>query len=86
MKPEVRASWLHEYGEDEYGIASRFGSGACDVFVVDGSRIGRDGLLVGAGFTVQFNDRVSAYIFYDGDLGRTNYETNSVSGGFSVAF
>ena len=27
-----------------------------------------------------------AYVFYDGDLGRTNYETNSVSGGLSVAF
>jgi outer membrane autotransporter protein len=86
VKPEIRASWLHEYGEDEYGIASRFGSGAGDVFVVDGSRIGRDGVLVGAGFTVQFNERVSAYIYYDGDLGRTNYETNSVSGGFSVEF
>jgi len=86
IRPELRASWLHEYGDDKYAVGSRFASGAGDVFVVDGSRIGRDGVLVGAGFTVQFNDRVSAYIFYDGDLGRTNYETNSVSGGFSVAF
>jgi len=86
IRPEVRASWLHEYGDDKYAVGARFASGAGDVFVVDGSRIGRDGVLVGAGFTVQFNDRVSAYVFYDGDLGRTNYETNSVSGGLSVSF
>jgi len=86
IRPELRASWLHEYGDDKYAIGARFASGAGDVFVVDGSRIGRDGVLLGAGFTVQFNDRVSAYVFYDGDLGRTNYETNSVSGGFSLAF
>jgi outer membrane autotransporter protein len=86
VRPEIRASWLHEYGDDQYAIGSRFASGAGDVFVVNGSRIGRDGLLVGAGFSVQFDERVSAYLFYDGELGRTNYETNSVSGGFSVAF
>ena len=86
IRPELRASWLHEYGDDKYAIGARFASGAGDVFVVDGSRIGRDGVLVGAGFTAQFNDRVSAYVFYDGDLGRTNYQTNSVSGRFSVAF
>jgi len=36
--------------------------------------------------TVQFNERLSTYFYYDGELGRKNYESNSVTGGVRVAF
>ena len=47
---------------------------------------GRDSLLLGAGFTVQWNDRFATYAFYDGELARTNYRSNSVSVGFRYQF
>ena len=48
--------------------------------------IGRDSLLVGAGFAIQWNDRCAAYVYYDGELGRTRYDFQSVSGSFRLAF
>ena len=48
--------------------------------------IGRDSLLIGAGAAVIFNDRVSVYAYYDGELARTNYSSNNVSAGVRVSF
>ena len=85
IKPELRAAWQHEYGDNTYSVASTF-DGSNDVFHVSGPRIGRDSLLLGAGFAVQINDRTSAYIYYDGEIGRENYESNAVSGGIRISF
>jgi hypothetical protein len=38
-------------------------------------------LLVGAGVSVLWNDRIATYVDYDGELGRTNYESNTVTAG-----
>ena len=43
-------------------------------------KIGRDSMLVGAGAAVLLNERISIYAYYDGELGRTNYQSNNVSG------
>ncbi|MBV9644486.1 MAG: autotransporter outer membrane beta-barrel domain-containing protein, partial [Verrucomicrobia bacterium] len=48
--------------------------------------IGRDSLLVGAGITVILNDRVSTYLYYDGEFARTNYLSNNVTGGVRISF
>ena len=55
-------------------------------FTVHGPKIGRDSLLLSAGFAVQWNDRISTYVYYDGELFRTNYLSNNVSAGFRVTF
>ena len=86
IKPEVRAAWQHEFGDTTYSLDSSFANGAGNVFTTSGPKIGRDSLLVSPGFAVQFNERVSAYVYYDGELARTNYQSNSVTGGFSIAF
>jgi outer membrane autotransporter protein len=86
IKPEVRAAWQHEYGDTNYAIDSSFASGAGDTFTVNGPRIGRDSALIGAGFAVQWNERFTTYVYYDGELGRTNYDSHSVSGGLRLAF
>ena len=49
-------------------------------------QIGRDSLLIGAGVSVVLNDRVSTYIYYDGEFARTNYLGNNVSAGVRVTF
>jgi outer membrane autotransporter protein len=86
VKPEVRAAWQHEFGDTTYALTSSFANGAGDPFTVTGPKFGRDSLLIGAGFAVQFTDRCSAYLYYDGNIGRTNYESEGVTGGFRVAF
>ena len=86
FRPEVRAAWQHESGDRAYPIDARFASGAGDVFTVHGPAIGRDSALVDAGFAVQWSPRCSTYVYYDGVLGRSNYDNNAVSGGFRISF
>jgi outer membrane autotransporter protein len=86
IKPELRLAWQHEFGDTAYTLDSSFASGAGGNFTTTGPRLGRDSLLVGAGFAIQINDRCSTYLYYDGELARRNYELNAVTGGFRIAF
>ena len=86
VRPELRAAWQHEFGDTENSIISSFANGAGNSFTVVGPAIGRDSLLIGAGAAVIFNDRVSVYAYYDGELARTNYSSNNVSAGVRVSF
>jgi outer membrane autotransporter protein len=86
IRPELRAAWQHEFGDDRYTLDSSFNDGNGDLFTVAGPVIGRDSLLLGAGFAVLWNERTSTYVYYDGDLGRTNYTSHNVSGGVRVSF
>jgi len=86
VRPEVRAGWQHEYSDATLGITSRFASGAGPDFLVHGPGTGRDSLVLNAGVAILWTDRVSTYVYYDGELARTNYEANYVSGGFRIGF
>jgi outer membrane autotransporter protein len=86
IRPEVRGGWQHEYGDRAYPIDARLASGAGDVFTVWGPAIGRDSAVVDAGIAVQWSSRFSTYIYYDGVLGRSNYDNNAVSGGLRISF
>jgi len=86
FRPEVRAAYQHEYCDSAYQVDSRLASGAGDVFRVRGPNIGRDAALVGTGMSMQWNNRLSTYVYYDGVLGRNNYDNNAVSGGFRIGF
>ena len=86
VRPEIRAAWQHEYGDTTYSLDSSFANGAGDVFTVSGPQIGRDSALISAGFAIQWTDRVATYVYYDGELGRTNYSSQNVTGGVRVAF
>ncbi|MEZ0254411.1 MAG: autotransporter outer membrane beta-barrel domain-containing protein, partial [Chthoniobacter sp.] len=86
VRPEFRAAWQHEYGDAAYEIDSSFANGGGSTFTVNGPRIGRDSLLVGAGFAIQINERFSTYFYYDGELARTRYDSHNVSAGVRVAF
>ena len=86
LVPEIRAAWQHEFGDADYSLIASFANGAGNSFTVDGPEIGRDSLLLSAGFAVQWNDRISTYAYYDGELFRTNYLSNNVSAGFRVTF
>ena len=86
FRPEVRVAYQHEYCDQAYQVDSQLASGAGGVFRVRGPDIGRDSALVGTGMSMQWNNRLSTYVYYDGVLGRNNYDNNAVSGGFRIGF
>jgi outer membrane autotransporter protein len=86
VKPELRAAWQHEYGDSDYSLVSRFANGAGNNFTVHSPAIGRDSVLIGAGVAVHWNDWISTYTYYDGELGRTNYVSHNISAGVRVNF
>jgi len=86
IQPEIRAAWQHEYGDAAYALDASFANGAGNSFLVNGPQLGRDSALLGAGFAIQCSERCSTYFYYDGELGRKNYESNSVTGGLRVTF
>ena len=86
LVPELRLAWQHEFGDTDYSLVSSFASGAGNSFTVSGAEIGRDSMLIGAGFAIHWNDRISTYAYYDGELFRTNYLSNNVSAGFRLTF
>lgn len=85
LRPEVRAQWQHEYLDSTAAVVSEFAAGG-STFSVNGPTLGRDSLIVDAGVTAEINPRLSVYAFYTGEIFRTNYSSNSVSGGFRVNF
>ena len=85
IKPEVRAAWQHEFGDSAYGLQSQISKGGAG-FNVRGAKIGADSLLLGAGVAVLWNERIATYVYYDGELGRSNYQSNNVSVGVRLEF
>jgi fibronectin-binding autotransporter adhesin len=85
-RSEVRVAWQHEYNDRAYPVDAQFASGAGGLFTVHGPRIGSDSALIGAGAALSWNERVSTYVYYDGQFGRSNYNSNNVSGGVRVSF
>jgi len=84
--PQISLAWQHEYGSQAYSIVSNFANGAGNSFTVNSPKVGRDSLLIGAGAAVLLSERISIYAYYDGELGRTNYQSNNVSAGVRVTF
>jgi outer membrane autotransporter protein len=86
IRPELRAAWQHEFGDASYSLASNFADGEGGAFTSSGPQLGRDSVLLGAGFAIQCSERCSTYFYYDGELGRKNYQSNAVTGGIRLAF
>jgi uncharacterized protein with beta-barrel porin domain len=84
--PQVSVGWVHEYGSVAYSVIANFANGAGNSFTVNGPEIGRDGVLVTAGMSMLWTDRISTYIYYDGELARTNYDSHTVVGGVRISF
>jgi outer membrane autotransporter protein len=86
IRPEISVGWQHEYGDQSYAIVASFANGAGNSFTVNSPKVGRDSLLIGAGAAVLLNERISIYAYYDGELLRTNYQSNNVSAGVRLTF
>jgi autotransporter-associated beta strand protein len=86
IRPEAKLAWQHEFGDSTYSITSSFATLGGNPFTVTGANIGRDSLLIGAGFSILWTPRFATYVYYDGEVCRTNYSSHSVSGGFRLQF
>ena len=85
VTPSLSAQWQHEFLDNELLLDSRFANGAGGVFSVHGPKTGRDSALLTAAVNVAWS-RYSAYVAYQADLGRTNYESQTVLAGFRISF
>jgi outer membrane autotransporter protein len=47
---------------------------------------GHDRAIISAGLSVQITPAITAYINYDGQLGRGNYDPNAVTGTVRISF
>ena len=86
IRPEVRTAWQHEFDDSSFALDSRFANGVGKTFTVRGPEIGDDSLLIGAGVAVLWSERTSTYLYYDGEVARSNYSSNNVSGGVRISF
>jgi outer membrane autotransporter protein len=86
LRPELRAAWQHEYSDTSSALTANFASLGGSAFTVSGPQIGRDSLLIGAGVTMVWSSVLSTFIAYDGEVGRSNYDSHSVSGGVRFKF
>jgi outer membrane autotransporter protein len=77
ITPYAGAYWQHEFQEDEFAISSRFANGAGNEFTVYGPKTGRDSVLLNAGINFGWRD-YALYLAYQADLGRKNYEEQTV--------
>jgi outer membrane autotransporter protein len=86
ITPQVRLSWQHEFLDSTQSIDSQFASGSSPMFTVDGPGMDRDRALISAGVSVQITPCLCIYGFYDGQLGSSNYSSNTVSAGLKFDF
>ena len=61
--PELRTAWQHEYGDVAFPIDSQFASDAGGLFTAHGPTIGQNSAVVRAAVAVQWNKRVSTYVY-----------------------
>ena len=78
LRPSLRASWQHEYSYGALPIDSQFASGAGGIFTVNGPAEGHDSALIDAGVDVQWTPTIGTYFGYNGNVGRSNYDSHSL--------
>jgi outer membrane autotransporter protein len=85
ITPSFSAQWQHEFLDDELPFEARFSNDPSNLFTVYGPRIGRDSLLITAALNISWK-RYAAFIAYQADLGRENYERQTALIGFRVTW
>jgi outer membrane autotransporter protein len=86
VEPSIKATWQHEFKYSAIPITASFAEipGPSATFV--GPKEGQDSAILSAGFSIQWSPKILTYVNYDGQLGRTRYDSNAVTGGVSISF
>jgi outer membrane autotransporter protein len=86
VEPSVRAGWEHEYEYSALPITAGFAGIPGPSATFFGPNEGHDSAVVSAGISARLTPAVSAYVNYDGQLGREHYDSNAVTGGVRISF
>jgi outer membrane autotransporter protein len=85
VTPSFSAQWQHEFLDAEFPVDARFANNSGSLFTVRGPKVGRDSALLTAAVNVAWS-RYAAYVAYQADIGRKNYEDQTVLVGFRVSW
>jgi fibronectin-binding autotransporter adhesin len=86
VRPAIKAAWEHEYKYSALPITAGFADFSSPALTFFGPKQGQDSAVVSAGISAQCTSAISIYVNYDGQLGRYHYDSNAVTGGFSISF
>ncbi|HUO56616.1 MAG TPA: autotransporter domain-containing protein, partial [bacterium] len=84
LHPSVRLAWEHEFNYQGGSIQAGFGQG--DSFKVLGSKVGQDGIRVGASVGMELTKEFSVNLNYQGELARANLDSHQFGAGASLGF
>jgi outer membrane autotransporter protein len=84
--PSLKAVWEHEYLYSALPITAGFVGVPGSSATFFGPAEGHDSAIVSTGVSVQWTPTWTIYANYDGQLGRKNYDSNAVTGGFRIGF
>lgn len=85
ITPYATAQWQYEYMDDALAVSYRFSNGAGGTSTAYGPKTGRHSLLVSSGVRVDW-DQYACYLSYQADIGRKDYEDQTVLTGFRVSW
>ena len=85
VTPYASAEWQYELLDDAPSVDYSFANGASGTATAIGPEIGRHSLLASAGLQIAW-DRYACYLSYQADLGRENYENQTVLTGFRMSW
>jgi outer membrane autotransporter protein len=86
IEPPLKAAWEHEYKYSALPITAGIAGVPGPSATFFGPSEGHDSAVVSAGVSVQLTSSIATYVNYDGQLGRGNYDSNAVTGGFRINF
>jgi outer membrane autotransporter protein len=82
----LRAAWEHEYKYSALPITAGFAGIPGPSATFFGPSEGHDSAIVSAGVSVHWTQTIATYVNYDGQLGRSRYDSNAVTGGVTISF
>jgi outer membrane autotransporter protein len=86
VEPNLRAAWEHEYKYSALPTTAGFAGIPGPSATFFGPSEGHDSAIVSAGVSVQWTPAIATYVNYDGQLGRSRYDSNAVTGGVRISF
>jgi outer membrane autotransporter protein len=86
IEPSLKAAWEHEYLYSALPVTAGFANIPGPTATFTGPAEGHDSAIVNAGVSVQWTPTLTTYLNYDGQLGRSNYDSNAVTGGVRISF
>jgi outer membrane autotransporter protein len=85
ITPYASAEWQYELLDDAPSVDYSFANGAGGIATATGPEIGQHSLLASAGLQVAW-ERYACYLSYQADIGRENYENQTVLTGFRMSW